>query len=454
MKFANLQEAFSHIESFTNLEKTQQYTVRTYRLDRMFRLLEHFGRPDHSFKSVHVAGSKGKGSTCTLLAYALKELGLTVGLYGSPHVSTYLERFTLAGAFFPESMMLETIHELFDRLQGFSFPEERGYDHPTTFELLTMLAFLLFKKAGCEYAVLETGLGGRLDATNVVSPVLTAITPIELEHTDILGSTIAEIAEEKSGILKEGVPVVIAPQHLEAKRVIQNIADQRNCPQVYLPDILIHCSSHSTLTSNRLKLLWADDTLDELELKMLGSFQGENCAAALVLAEKLGVIRSAEDRRKVIQGTSKAVLPGRMEVIRREPMVVIDGAHTRRSIERVIISYRELFPEGGTIIFGAVSGKDHTHMVEEVLKHFSRVVISTPGTFKPSSPLELYKLFTSTAQVMVTEGELDSPPIILFEPDPIRAVERADQLSFPEEGILVTGSFYMAAEIRDCFVRG
>ncbi len=428
--------------------------MRTYRLDRMFRLLEHFGRPDQVCSIIHVAGSKGKGSTCAMLAGGLSALGYTAGLYGSPHVTTYLERFTLAGEFFPEEMLLETVHGMFDSLEGFVFPEERGYDHPTTFELLTLLAFLLFQKAECDYVVLETGLGGRLDATNVCSPVLTAVTPIELEHTEILGHTYAEIAAEKGGILKESVPAVIAPQHRDALQVLQGIADERSCPLTYLPDILVHSSSHSTLQQNCLKLVWANDIIDELTIKLLGSFQSENCAMALAMLDQLHLITAPEARKQAITGISATMLPGRMELLTNSVNIVIDGAHTRRSIDRVITSYRELFPRGGSVIFGAVSGKDHTAMAESILRHFDRIVVSTPGTFKPSSPRELYELFTSTAHVMLAEGERQSPPIVLFEPDPGEAVKRASDLIFDGEGILVTGSFYMAAEIRDRYIQG
>ncbi len=448
MRFSDLLEAFTHIESFTNLEKSQQYTVRTYRLDRMFSLLDHFDHPERSYKVIHTAGSKGKGSTCTLLANGLASLGYKTGLYASPHVSSYLERFTLAGTFFEEPLILETVHDMFDRMEGFLFPEEQGYDHATTFELLTLLAFLLFKKAGCDYAVIETGLGGRLDATNVVQPILTAITPIELEHTNILGSTIPEIAGEKGGIIKKGVPVVIAPQYRDALQVLQAKAEELGCTVHHLPDLLVHCSSHSTLLKNHIQLMWADDTFDEIDLSMLGSFQGENCAMAIAMLSVLGLIPNTSERAKALEGISRAVLPGRMEVIRRRHITVIDGAHTRRSMERIITSFRELFPVGGAVIFGAVSGKDHSHMAETVLKHFDRIIISTPGTFKPSNPRELYELCTYTAQRMMTEGDLDAFPIILFESDPRRALQRADSMLYDGEGLLVTGSFYMASEIR------
>ncbi len=448
MTCSRLDEAFAYIESFTNLERSQQYTVRTYRLDRMHRLLDFFDHPERSYRIIHVAGSKGKGSTCTMVAYALQALGFKAGLYGSPHVSSYMERFTLAGTWFSDEMVLSAINGMFSHLEGFTFPEEQGYDRPTTFELLTLLALLLFKQSDCDYAVLETGLGGRLDATNVVEPVLTAVTPIELEHTNILGSTIAKIAAEKGGIIKKGVPVVTAPQHLDALTVLRNIAADRVSKFIYLPELLVHTSSHSTLREHHLCLMWSNDTVDDLHIRLLGSFQGENCATAIAMLEQLNLIPTAERREAALSGISRAVLPGRMEAIGRDPVIIIDGAHTSRSIDRVIDSFRELIPSGGAVIFGVVTGKDHTRMVESLLKAFDRLIISTPGTFKPSSPIELYTLCISTAQRMVAEGDLEAPPVILFEQQPARALKRSMELLYPGEGLLVTGSFYMAAEIR------
>ncbi len=453
MKFSSLDHAFTHIESFTNLEKTQQYTVRTYRLDRMFSILDHFDHPERSYPVIHVAGSKGKGSTCAFLAKGLKALGYKTGLYASPHVSTYMERFTLAGTFFPPEEVLSTIESMFAHLEGFTFAKERGLETPTTFELLTLLAFLLFKRSSCDYAVLETGLGGRLDATNVVSPVLTAITPIELEHTQILGSTIREIAREKGGIIKEGVPVVISAQHSDAKKELRSIAQQRGSKACFLTDHLSRSTSHSSPGVNHLQLYWSDDSYDEFDLRMLGNFQGENCALALLMLSLLGCIADQQHRKQAIAGMSSAYLPARMELIEGSPPVIIDGAHTGKSVDRLIHSYREMYPKGGVVIFGAVTGKDHTQMAESVIRTFDRIVISTPGTFKPSNPLELYELFTHIAHTLVSEGLLEAPPIIILEKDPRSALLRARGMLFAGEAILCAGSFYMASEIRNCILQ-
>ena len=199
MQISSFEDVIRFTEQFTNLEKqTSHYTTRTYRLDRMHDLLAHLGNPERAFKKIHLAGSKGKGSTASYLASALTSMGYKTGLYLSPHLVDYRERFTLSGTFFDDSLLVSTGQELADSIEGFTFRDEWGETNPTTFELFTAYAYLLFKNSGCSWAIIETGLGGRLDATNTIIPEASVLCPIELEHTKILGSTIREIATEKS----------------------------------------------------------------------------------------------------------------------------------------------------------------------------------------------------------------------------------------------------------------
>jgi len=455
MKFSTIGDGFRHIESFMNLEKNQQYTVRTYRLDRMQQLLEHFDHPERSCRTIHAAGSKGKGSTCMFIAKALKSLGYKAGLYSSPHVFSYKERFTLAGDFFSEEELLEVMQEMFDSLTGFSFPEEEGFTSPTTFELLTLLGFLLFRKAECDFAVIETGLGGRLDATNVVQPELTVITPIELEHTQILGSTYSEIAAEKAGIIKPGIPVIISAQHPDARKVLVRRAAELQAEAVFLPDALYHCEAATTLEGTDVVLHWNSGYVQQLHLRMHGNFQAENAALALLALKTLKLPAGRYREDKIAAAVSRAELPGRMDVIRDQQSgrtIIIDGAHTHRSMIKVIESYRNIRPAGGAVLFGAVRGKDHAHMAESILKEFGKIVISTPGTFKPSDPKGLFILFHELAQNMESEGIIQSPPILLYEPDPETALRRSASLIQEDEPMLVTGSFYMASEIYSALI--
>ena len=190
--FRNSQEGFLWMESFTNFEKTPDLTKRGYRLDRMKLLLSCFDDPHNYCNVIHIAGSKGKGSTAAFTASILKEAQLTTGVYSSPHISDYRERITVSGKFADEHIYLKNMDRIKKLIEGEKYLSLPGGSEPTTFELLTLLAFLVFRDCHCNWVVLETGLGGRLDATNLVAPKAVIITPIELEHTDLLGSTITD----------------------------------------------------------------------------------------------------------------------------------------------------------------------------------------------------------------------------------------------------------------------
>ncbi len=219
-RFADPDDAFAYIESFTNFERRRLTPLdREYRLDRMFSLLEHFGRPHEAFACFHVAGTKGKGSTAAFLAGALRAAGHRTGLYLSPHVSSYNERITIDGDAVAPALLTEVASRIAAELDAGALEDLRGGFGPTTFELLTLLAFLCFRESGCREAVIEVGIGGRLDATNVVTPTASVITPLDLEHTQLLGDTLASIAREKAGIIKPGRPAFVGHQLPEAREV-------------------------------------------------------------------------------------------------------------------------------------------------------------------------------------------------------------------------------------------
>lgn len=437
MNFTTFDDACSYIESQVNLAKSMNYTNRTYRLDRMHALLDHFSHPEEDFTSIHIAGSKGKGSTALFIAKGLQSAGFRCGLYSSPHVETYRERFTLSGTFFDDHFLLETANFMLENVRSFSFQGAWGDSSPTTFELLTLLGFLLFSRSGCTHAVIETGLGGRLDATNTVVPALSVITPIELEHTAVLGDTLELIAAEKAGIIKEGVPVLVSYQKPEAMEVFERTAHQRNSRLYTISSHIERISSSTTKIGEETEVFWSDGTSSPFVLSMRGRFQSENAALAIIALQVLSYF----DPAHTIPAISKAVLPGRMELIRENPAIYIDGAHTKESLRRVIDSFREIHPEGGVLLFGAVEGKDHLHMVETALARFDTIIVSTPGTFKRSDPKALFELLQRKS-----DGERHR---IELHPDTDDALDAAVRLSL-ERGscILAAGSFYLAAEIR------
>jgi dihydrofolate synthase/folylpolyglutamate synthase len=434
MAFGSLEEVFRYIESFTNLEKSGSlFTSRSYRLDRMRLLLERFGQPQLAYRTIHIAGTKGKGSTATLLAHGLQAAGVRTGLYTSPHVMSYLERMEVLGS----TPRLPAILALAERIRKAveELPAEttESMGPPNTFELLTLLAFCYFRDSGCEYVVVETGIGGRLDATNLVDPELCLITPIELEHTDVLGDTLAAIAREKAGIFKPGKPVFSAPQPGEVKEELEQAAERVGSPILFLDEQLDCFRADYTSSGTELRFALTGGQEIRYSLALIGTVQAEN--AALV---HLAVQRSLPWLLPALKaGFAAARLPARMEVIRRDPAVVLDGAHTPRSVQIVLETFTRLFGANGVLLFAAAAGKRIAEMAEILAPAFEDIVVTTPGTFRESRVEEVYRAFQRLN------------PSTLLIPDSAQALARARALAGADRPLLVTGSFYLAGLVRE-----
>ena len=443
-QFRTFDQVVSFMEGFTNLErKTDKYSVRTYRLDRMQALMAVLGNPQNSYRTIHVAGSKGKGSTASFIAKGLEAAKFRVGLYMSPHVSDYRERFTLCGRFVDDSALVATGNLLFRKLQGFHFCDTLGEDEPTTFELYTAFAFLLFKELGCQWAVIETGLGGRLDATNILMPQACVLTPIELEHTNILGDTITKIAIEKSKIIKPCVPVFTSPQKPDALEVFRTEA---NSQKSMLHEFDKEIKSLVTAFENgrqHVEVQFNDGFGTSYDLSMLGDVQAQNSALALMVLRSLGLYRQGETEKALEDNR----LPGRMETVEWKRTLLLDGAHTQSSMEHLLGTFKQMYPNSkGVCIFGAVEGKNHEAMVEAVLGTFDTVIVARPGTFKKSDPQALYEMIKE--HIEENEAAKFTRKAYL-ECEAKDALDLARKLTTPDEPILVCGSFYLAGAIKE-----
>ena len=443
MQFSEFDQFCLYMESFANLEKKQSgYTTRLYRLDRMQALLNHIGNPQNDFKSIHVAGSKGKGSTARFLAQGLSALGHKTGLYTSPHLTDYRERFTLSGEFFSEIELVYAANILYDRLGDFHFEDEWGTADPTAFELYTSFAFLLFSLSSCTWAVVETGLGGRLDATNTLLPEASVLTPIELEHTAILGHTIRQIAVEKSKIIKPNVPVFISRQKADAREVFSKEADTQHSR---LYDLEAEVESLATRTchdAEHVVITWTHGERTTLNLSMRGEVQAENCALALLVLKKLNLYLPHTTERALEQAT----LPGRMEFLGAAPPLIIDGAHTVESLRHLLNSFTQLFGnKGNTVIYGVLDDKDHLHMTQLLLPLFDTIIVSRPGTFKKSNPEALFLLLQKETLTM------REPPRLFLEKEADKALQLARGMTSEQGAILCTGSFYLGGEIMRAY---
>ncbi|MCA1754902.1 MAG: bifunctional folylpolyglutamate synthase/dihydrofolate synthase [Spirochaeta sp.] len=425
-ELAELESIFSEFESFTNLEHGGGAQTRHYRLERMQRWLRILGNPQQKFRAVHIAGSKGKGSTAAMIDAVLRGGGEKVGRYTSPHISSYRERISIHGVPAPLELLLPILQYLRQEFRR----AEIDYK-PTTFEALTLAAFLCFAEADLDRVVVETGLGGRLDATNLVLPEMVVLTPIELEHTEYLGNSIAEIAFEKAGIIKPGIQVVAAELRPEAESVICHRAEELAAPISLLASRLQKLIRSSEIDGDPLEIVLQNpDTQIYTRLQMRGRVQAQNAALA-TLAVRL--LRPDMPSALIETGLASARLPARGELFRTSPPVMLDGAHTPDSVTSVYETFAEIFPGEATLIFGAVQGKDIQGMLERLPKQFRRVIISRPGRFRASNPEAIQSLLTSIGRSAELIEEAQA------------ALASARESGLP---ILIVGSFFLAGEFR------
>ncbi|ADN01312.1 bifunctional folylpolyglutamate synthase/dihydrofolate synthase [Spirochaeta thermophila] len=452
-----VEEAFRYLERFANFER-RPGEVRAFRLERVRTLCGLFGHPEEGLAFAHVAGSKGKGSTCLFLARVLEESGFRTGLYTSPHLVSYTERISRAGRPWPPEVYLDALAFLRGRLEGTA--EGRALlDEVTTFELLTVLGFLVFREMGCEWVVLETGMGGRLDATNVVRPRVTVITHLELEHTEHLGETLEKIAFEKAGIIKPGVPVVVAPQEAGAWGVIEGRAREVGAGVVRVerglgasaggvggevrgaqagggaggsPSEVVRWEGVVRREGVGVCVEWEDGLVARSVLSTPLLVQAENAAlaaAAWRVCVPEGKVGALE------QGLAGAVLPGRLQPVAEGPELWVDGSHTRDSVRAVVEALGRRYGWGEVVgVFGCVAGKDARGMLGELGRLCREVVVTRAGRFRESRPEEVGRVAEGVVRAVVV-------------PEEEAALGEALRRAEGRRPILVTGSFYLAGEI-------
>jgi len=446
------QDSLDFIYSFIDysLKRNFRNAAEKFNLNRMREFMHYLGDPQEDYQIIHVAGTKGKGSVSSLCASVLSAQGYDTGLYTSPHLVEVTERIRINGQEIPK----DNFSSLVDKLK----PAISKTPEITTFELMTAIAFLYFSEQKVDYGVFEVGLGGRLDATNIVDPLVAVITSISYDHVQILGNTLSEIAGEKGGIIKANTPVVIAPQTEEARLKLEEISLEKNAPMIQVGrDYLYAAVSHSH--EGQTFLVWTPDEqpmVDEfiesggrdiwsplrLRIPLLGFHQVENAATAyavLKTAEKYGVSISQTAYR---EGFGNVFWPGRMEIFQRNPPVVIDSAHNRYSALRLRQAMDDYFPGLPIVmVFGASEDKDIEGMYQELLPKVNRVIATQsthPRAMEADTLLDLAHRFGCSAEV-----------ILPIEKAITRAIDEAGQ----ESVVLVTGSVFVAAAAREVLSR-
>ncbi len=424
--------------NFVNVEKGQK---TEFKLDRMRSLAAALGNPEARYPTIHVAGSKGKGSVSTMIARILEATGRRVGLYTSPHLIRWKERISLAGDEMPESVLLAAMEAVEPLVAGKNAADFVGGELPTYFELSTLLGFEAFWRAGCDAAVIETGLGGRLDSTNIIPSQASVITPIELEHTEWLGDTLAKIAYEKAGIIKPGRPCYIARQAPEARAVFERVCGERASPLYELEQLVTIETVEVTRrgTEARLRFLEKKPFTEALVVRtpLIGAVQAENMALALLSAAELAPELAPEAAQA---GLARAQLPARFEILPREPPVVLDGAHTPASARLCLASFEQLFPGPKFLLFACAADKHHEELAAILAPAFTDIIVTRPGNFKQSDPEAVYRSFAAHhAQGIKAETRLITDTAEAIR----RAHEEAAGKGIP---LLITGSFYLCAE--------
>ena len=437
--FRTYDEAIKYLFNRTNYEQEKhlRYNVDTFSLKRMEHLLSLVGNPHTKVDTVHIAGTKGKGSTATMLARMIEANGYKVGLYTSPHVVDLHERIIINSEMISRTSMLGLLNRIYKAVETVTKTSA-----PTFFEIMTAIAFMHFADAKADVAVIETGMGGRLDSTNVIKPKVVGITNLSFDHQKQLGSTIGEIAKEKAGIFKPGVPIVTVQQDPDAMRVLKAQAAAVKAPfSVTGVDIDF---SHRFETSsehgphNRVCLTTPTSKFEHLRVPLLGNHQAINCGLALAMLDKLKGCGFDIDNDKTIAGLAKVKLPGRMEMICEDPRILIDGAHNAASIRALMYAIGQSIPyDSMIVIFGCNEDKDAKGMLQELQFGADKVVFTRSNSAKAKSPDELVEMYAAISGKMC-----QSAPAIG------EALRLAKSAVDKEDLICITGSFYLIGQAK------
>ena len=466
----NLKDFYRWLDGFINFEKRPH--KKTFSLEVIGYYAALFSNPQTAYKCVHIAGSKGKGSVAAMLSALFFESGYKTGLYTSPHVNDFRERITENGRFFSDSAYLEAFRAVRESIMPHIGKETEP--QPSWFELVTLAAFVLFRQERLDWAVFETGMGGRLDATNIVQPEITVLTPIELEHCEYLGHTIPLIAAEKAGIIKTEVPVFCSRQQPPALEVFKERAAALKAPFFYIPDFIETIEHRLTPQGREVSIRFSAahpvGALFKRPLRtMLPLFtpvQAENAALAAAAFK----YRYPDAPEELIErGLSKAWLPARFQILRRNPLIVIDGAHTRNSLQTCADTFFGLtalnaadgsnddadFHRSGVstdtkpaLVFACAADKNPEDFAPLFLDKVSRLFLTVPGSFKTGDLEKTVRAFTHAFAA-------DTAVVIEADEDFDAVLRRAFHRSIAEgRPLLVTGSFYLAAEAQRIYSAG
>ncbi|UCD53521.1 MAG: bifunctional folylpolyglutamate synthase/dihydrofolate synthase [Phycisphaerales bacterium] len=437
--FSNYRQAMAYLFEKTDYEKEERlrYNVTTFSLERMRKLLSLLGNPQTKISTVHIAGTKGKGSTATMLAKMLESNGYTVGLYTSPHLVHLHERIVVNSEMIGDSDMLGLLNRIYAPVEKLSKTDE-----PTFFEIMTALAFMHFADRNVDIAIIETGLGGRLDSTNVIEPQVVGITSLSIDHKLQLGETLDRIAMEKAGVLKKGIPAITVQQEPAAMTVLKEQALAVKAPlSVTGTDIDFSYrfeTSREHGPHTRICLTTSTSKFEHLRVPLHGRHQAINCGLALALLDKLRSTGYEIDIDKAADGLHQVTLAGRMEMICDDPRIMIDGAHNAASVRALIHAIGQNIPyDSMVVIFGCNSDKDIVGMLTQLQYGADKVIFTRSSSLKAVSPQDLADMYTEIC------GKMYQTSSSLGE-----ALQLAHSAVGREDLICITGSFYLIGQAK------
>lgn len=401
--------------------------------------MDELGNPQLAIPCVHVAGTNGKGSTSLLISAILTSAGYRVGRFTSPHLHSYFERITINGQEISGcdfNHYLDVIDNCIARMRA------NGKEHPTEFEVLTAVAYQYFADQKVDIAVMETGLGGRYDSTNVIEPLLSVITSIDYDHTAVLGNTLEEIAYNKAGIIKRGVPAVIGPLPEPALRVVADYAADMQAPLYSSALSQVVVGERQTLTGQYVNIAAPTHSLDQVWFSLPGAYQRENLACALTAISVLEGQGWKVTDQHILNALYDAYIPGRLEMVSREPLVLVDAAHNPHAARSMSRSLHDLLPDRDRVLVcGMVNDKDAWNTLKYLGQNTCRCVITRPKGERGSNWYRVYEAWKELfpeIPVQATENIVE-------------AVEQGIHYLQDNQYMLVTGSFYVLDQARRYF---
>ncbi len=413
--------ALSYKEAIAYLYNLQKYGIK-FGLSKTSNLLKAFGNPHHGQKYIHIGGTNGKGSVAAMIESILIKTGLKVGFYSSPHLVRFTERFRING----EQVAPEKIARVVEELRDAIDPDQL----PTFFEATTAMALILFAREQTDVALMEVGMGGRLDATNIIQPRVSVITNISLEHQDFLGHRLVDIAAEKAGIIKRGVPLVTGATQSAVIDVFETTCRERHAPFRRVGKDVRYRSTASNFNYYGFKL-----SLKNVELGLRGRFQRRNAALALAVIELLAEEGLEVTSLDILEGLRDTHWPGRMQVVSERPLIVLDGGHNPAAISKLSESVRRGFDYKRLIlVLGVMGDKDIRGIVGGIVPIADYVIFTQPDYYRSASPEKLMR----AAAAFEVKGET--------RPGILEALDRALTMADPDDMILICGSLFTVGE--------